>query len=205
MKQGGKEGITEHLELTLKPPNLSPKHEDLNSFIDGFKVIKACSGTRRIRNRYDSIYRSLLRRFRKFYNISFDRLTRYKSLKRYRKNILMKCISEYTATIFPEDKSNELLYSLANLIYPSMLVCNLDHYNEEYPSLTDFVENQKNRGIQVPDILLNFTFTKMELLLLQPGIATLFRHFVEENKHEFSEKESYPVQQMLKICSISLN
>lgn len=46
---------------------------------------KTSPGHKRVRNRYDSVYRSLLRRFRKYYNISFDDLTRYKALKRYRK------------------------------------------------------------------------------------------------------------------------
>ena len=135
---------------------------------------------KRVRDRYDSVYRSLLRRFRKFYNINFDKATRYKALKRYRKPVFfMEWISTYITTIFVNNSEEQLLFDLANLIYPSLLVKHSEEFSEKYPHLKDFLRTQEEKKIQISDILFNFTFTKMELLLSQPGYSLLFHYFVK--------------------------
>ena len=84
---------------------------------------KGSKSRRRNRERYEVVYRSLLRRFRKFYNHEFDSATRYKSLKRYRNNAyFIECVTQYVKKVFQQHYSQKLVFSLWNLIYPSILV-----------------------------------------------------------------------------------
>lgn len=110
----------------LQPPSDVFSIEDEQSEAElekeEFERPKPKKRDRKPRDRYDSVYRSLLRRFRKYYNNSFDKVTNYKATKR-RKNptYFTDCISEYVSLTFPEQHSEELVFSLSNLIYPNFV------------------------------------------------------------------------------------
>lgn len=168
---------------------------------DVFEKPKPKKRSRRPRDRYDSVYRSLLRRFRKFFNNSFDKATNYKVTKRHKKPMyFLDCIADYVAMTFIEHYSEDLIFSLASLIYPNFLVKNMSAISKVYQNLKKFMTAQKEEScIQVNDILLNFTFAKMELLLSKPEYALLFRYFAQENQNSFNEGECFAIEQMLTI------
>ena len=158
--------------------------------------------TKRVRDRYDSMYRSLLRRFRKFYNVNIDSATRYKALKRYREpSFFIEWISSYVSSIFPNIQSDQLVFDLANLVYPSLLCKHAKDYEEEYPGFKEFIKVQAGDKIQISDLFFNFTFTKMEYLLSSPNYSTLFEYFASETRGGLKEDEQYAIDQMLSICS----
>mmetsp|Transcript_16581 Transcript_16581/g.14482 ORF Transcript_16581/g.14482 Transcript_16581/m.14482 type:complete len:105 (+) Transcript_16581:331-645(+) len=79
----------EDLEQTHCPIELIQFEEAMSNIQVELKSPQKSKKTsiKKARYRYDSIYRSLLRKFRKFYNVNFDKETRYKALKRYRNPI----------------------------------------------------------------------------------------------------------------------
>lgn len=156
--------------------------------------------TRRSRERYEVVYRTLLRRFRKFFNQQFDKKTRYKSLKRYRTNkYFIECVSQYVKDMFSERYSQKLVFSLAHLIYPNILIKNLDELKKTYSSLPRFLAKQKREGMQINDILYDFTFTKMKLLFTNKQYSYFFRYFVDQNQAEFKNDELYASQEMVNL------
>lgn len=151
-------------------------------------------------NRYDTLYRSLLRRFRKFFNLDFDRFTNYKSSKRNKPaGYFLECVSKYLQQVFPEYYSEDLLFHLSNLIYPNLLIQHWREFSITYPRLESFIQAQIASKLNVTDILLVFTFSKMEKLLLSGEYALLFNHFAKQNYNMFSPTEQYAVEQMAKL------
>lgn len=151
-------------------------------------------------NRYDSLYRSLLRRFRKFFNLDFDRFTNYKSSKRSKPiGYFLEWVSKYLQQVFPEHYSEDLMFHLSNLIYPNILIQHWREFSKTYPRIENFIQKQMASKINVTDILLVFTFSKMEKLLLTGEYALLFHHFAQQNYNMFSATEQYAVEQMAKL------
>lgn len=156
---------------------------------------------KRSRDRYDSVYRSILRRFRKFYNLEFDKTTRYKALKRYRESIFyMDCISEYTSMNFHPSKHDELIFYLANLIYPNQLITHKVEFQRTYPRFKKFMEFLKKSNLQISDILFNFTFSKMEQLLENPSYSILFMNFASKVHNQLKDSEVGALERMLTLC-----
>lgn len=159
------------------------------------KSAKTKSGNR---ERYEVIYRGLLRRFRKYYNIEFDSKTRFKSLKRYRKAwFFIECVSNYVKDVFKEHYSLKLIFSLCYLIYPNILEVNLEELKKSYPTLSRFLKVQKESKLQVNDILYDFTFTKMKLLLSNKEYSFLFKNFVTNINSSLKADEETIANEML--------
>lgn len=155
---------------------------------------------KRSRDRYDSVYRSILRRFRKFYNLEFDKTTRYKALKRYRESIFyMDWISEYTSMNFPTEKHDDLIFYLANLVYPNQLITHKVEFQRAYPKLKKFMDFLKKSNLQISDILFNFTFSKMEQLLENPSYSILFENFASKIHNQLKDSEAWALERMLTL------
>lgn len=169
---------------------------------------------KRIRDRYDSVYRSLLRRFRKFYNQDFDKSTRFKALKRYRGDeFFIQCVTDYATRIFNEVICEDLVYNLANLIYPNLFVKHLQNIDNPqskqetsiplYQEMSDPENNTFNGSLKYPcinDTLLNFSFSKMESLLSLKSYSTFFLYFASQ-VNNLPGAESEALGKMTELCN----
>jgi hypothetical protein len=208
---------TKPLSLSRNDSTLKSKHKYENSDTDieslekvnkssmlnvhnDSSLLQKSKSSKRCRERYEVVYRSLLRRFRKFFNQDFDKATRYKSLKRYRTNTyFIECVSKYVKKLFEERYSQKLVFSLSYLIYPNILIKNVDELKKPYPGLTRFLSKQRKDRMQINDILYDFTFTKMKLLFTNKEYSYFFKYFVENDQGKFKNDELYASQEMLNL------
>lgn len=210
-------------DCTLSMLKMPDQEWDAESEADEFvkpAPISKSKSQKRVRDRYDSVYRSLLRRFRKFYNKDFDDKTRFKALKRYRnEGFFLEWVVQYANLMFPDRVTQDLIYNLANLIYPNHLVKHLQKCTNDTSGLREFLSSQSTPGEQLPtnksvagitqllneklpwinDILLKFTFSKMEFLLSNPSYACLFVQYYVQIRESLKQNELYAIEQMLKI------
>lgn len=156
--------------------------------------------SRRCRKRYEIVYRSILRKFRKFFNLEFDNATKYKSIKRYRKtSYFIECVSKYAKEAFLDNYSDNLVFSLCYLIYPWVITKNKDELKKEFPGLEKFLKKQQKDGIMINDVLYDFTFAKMKNLFANKQYVYLFNYFVEKSKEDEEGQEM--AQNMMKEVS----
>lgn len=97
--------------------------------------------------------------------------------------------------------TNSLVFTLANLIYPSRVKKHIASFCREYSTLSAFMKETADRIGSAKDVFQNFSFIKMEKTIRTKEYFLLLRHFIDNWEDSFSEEERYALEQMLKVSS----
>lgn len=91
---------------------------------------------------------------------------------------------------------------MAYLINSKIIENNTELFRREYKSFNSFLTEQNSRNCNSKDVFVTFSFMKMENLLRIKEYGILFNYFAQNWEGGFTEKESYALQQMVKIANL---
>lgn len=98
-------------------------------------------------------------------------------------------------------RTNNLAFTLANLINPRLIQKNKASFCKEYSTLNTFLKDMATRTGSGKDVFVNFSFIKMEKTICTKEYDFLINFFKGSYDEGFTEDEEYALQQMLKVSS----
>ena len=160
---------------------------------------------KRIRNRYDSTYRSLLRRYRKWYQKIFNAYTSYNFLKRRKPNsFFFECVRSFCQGHFGENCSETLLFTVSCLVSSKSVEKLKDQSSSEFSQTwRDLYLQNKERIKQLEIVFKIFSFSRMEEAIGHHEHHILLSLFIRQNEASMTPSEKYACEQMLNISSNS--
>ncbi|CAI2364694.1 unnamed protein product [Moneuplotes crassus] len=182
-------------EITLNLNNQCSVDEEPTKFVMPMPKKKKSE------NRYDTLYRSLLRKMRKWYQSSFRKNTDYEQRKKSYKLVFLEVLGDFCNIFLKQPSNKNLVFTLANLINPRLIQKNKASFCKEYSTLSTFLKDMATRNGSGKSVFENFSFIKMEKTICTKEYDILLRFFIDNCDTTFTEDERYALQQMLKVSS----
>lgn len=138
------------------------------------------------RKRKDIVFKSLLRRCKKYFQNEFDHFWNYSKVKKRRaKNYFFENVWQYVDKTFGSSEADNLAFYFASFINSKDTKCRfVDYYFEQNNrKLTDeegLTIDPQDEVQNIHDILYKFTHEKMYLFFKCKQLSSLFKHYVTQ-------------------------